>query len=192
RCLEAQVGISLSFNLYVMNLCDPNVATLADLVVSSDITGMTKGNLINSATNTSLSYVTFTWTPQANQVGEQQLCTIAYTDEQVQSDQYCVTFTVKTSEVCITTTTTTTTTTTATTTTKTTSTSTTSTTTTTSTATTTTTTTSTSTTSTTTTTTSVTTTTTTTSTTSTTTTTSTATTTTSTTSTSTTSTTTTT
>ncbi|CAF4494158.1 unnamed protein product, partial [Rotaria sp. Silwood2] len=106
RCLEVQVGISLSFNLYAMNLCDPNVAILTDMVVSSSITGMTNGNLINSPTNTSLSYVTFTWTPKANQVGQQKICTIAYTDEQVQSEQYCVTFTVKnSSDTCVTTTT---------------------------------------------------------------------------------------
>jgi hypothetical protein len=78
-CLEVEVGVSVSFNISAMNLCDPSVATLSTIVVSSGIDGMTNGNLITSTTNSSISYVTFTWTPLANQVGSQQLCTIAYT-----------------------------------------------------------------------------------------------------------------
>ncbi|CAF0883750.1 unnamed protein product [Rotaria sordida] len=79
RCLEVQVGISISFNLSAMNLCNPSVATLTDIVVSSGITSMTHGNLTQSSTNSSIYYKTFTWTPQTNQVGSQQLCTTAYT-----------------------------------------------------------------------------------------------------------------
>ncbi len=78
-CLEVQVGASVTFNISAENLCNPSVATLADILVSSGITGMTKGNLISWQSNSSFSYVTFTWTPQPNQVGLQQLCTIAYT-----------------------------------------------------------------------------------------------------------------
>jgi hypothetical protein len=78
-CLEVQAGISMSFNLYAINLCNSSVATLTDIVVSSGITGMSAGNLTDSLTNSSLYYVTFTWTPQANQVGSQELCTIAFT-----------------------------------------------------------------------------------------------------------------
>jgi hypothetical protein len=78
-CLEVQVGVSMSFNLFAMNLCNQTIANLTDIVVSSGINGMTITNLTSSPTNSSLSYVTFTWTPQANQVGSQQLCTIAYT-----------------------------------------------------------------------------------------------------------------
>jgi hypothetical protein len=62
-----------------MNLCNSSVAVVTAILVSSGITGMTGGNLTNSTTNSSLSYVKFTWTPQANQVGSQQLCIIAYT-----------------------------------------------------------------------------------------------------------------
>ncbi|CAF3760185.1 unnamed protein product [Rotaria sordida] len=106
RCLEVQVGISISFNLSAMNLCNPSVATLTDIVVSSGITSMTHGNLTQSSANSSIYYMTFTWIPQVNQVGSQQLCTIAYTSENLQSDQYCVTFTVKnSSDTCVTTTT---------------------------------------------------------------------------------------
>ncbi len=78
-CLEVRVGVSVSFNLSAQNLCNTSVATFADIVVSSGITGMTKGNLTSWLSNSSFSYVTFTWTPQANQVGSQQLCIIAYT-----------------------------------------------------------------------------------------------------------------
>ena len=78
-CLEVRVGVSVSFNIAAINLCDPNVATLSSIIVSSGITGMTNGYLTNSTTNSSISYITFTWTPQANQVGSQQLCTVAYT-----------------------------------------------------------------------------------------------------------------
>ncbi|CAF3486532.1 unnamed protein product [Rotaria sp. Silwood1] len=109
RCLEVQVGVSISFNLSVMNLCNSSVAKLADIIVSSEITGMTRGNLTTSSTNSSVSYVRFTWTPQINQIGYQQLCTVAYTTENLQSDTYCITFTVKnSSDTCVTTTTTTT------------------------------------------------------------------------------------
>ena len=78
-CLEVQVGVSLSFNISAMNLCNPNVSTLSSIIVSSGITGMTNGYLTNSTTNSSISYITFMWTPQPNQVGSQQLCTVAYT-----------------------------------------------------------------------------------------------------------------
>ncbi|CAF3806571.1 unnamed protein product [Rotaria sordida] len=93
RCLEVQVGVSISFNLSAMNLCNASVATLTGIIVSSGITGMNRGNLTRSSTNSSIYYVLFTWTPQTNQVGLQELCTIAYTSENLPSDQYCVTFT---------------------------------------------------------------------------------------------------
>ncbi|CAF5048078.1 unnamed protein product [Rotaria sp. Silwood1] len=106
RCLEVQVGISISFNLSIMDLCNQTVAKLADIIISSAITGMTRDNLTSSPTNSSVSYVTFAWTPQANQAGSKQLCVIAFTTENLESDQYCVTFTVKnSSDVCVTTTT---------------------------------------------------------------------------------------
>ncbi|CAF4064881.1 unnamed protein product [Rotaria magnacalcarata] len=109
RCLEVQIGISINFNLSMMNLCNETVSKLADIVVSSDITGMTHDNLTNSP-NASISFVTFAWTPQTNQIGYQKLCIIVFTTENLQSDQYCVTFTVKnSSDLCVTTTTTTTT-----------------------------------------------------------------------------------
>jgi hypothetical protein len=78
-CLEVQLGVSMSFNISVLNLCNPNITNIADIVVSQGITGMEVGNLTQLPTNVSLSYETFTWTPQANQIGSQELCMIAYT-----------------------------------------------------------------------------------------------------------------
>ena len=78
-CLEVTVGISLSINLSVLNLCNPTVSSIADVIVTSLGDGMTIGSLQQSTTNTSLYYKTLTWIPQTNQVGLQQLCMTAYT-----------------------------------------------------------------------------------------------------------------
>ncbi|CAF3864164.1 unnamed protein product [Rotaria magnacalcarata] len=96
-CLEVKVGVMNTFNITVANQCDPDIADISDLIVSNGITGMQAGNLSYSPTNDSFVYVIFTWTPQLSQLGPQTLCTIAFTEEQVQSAQYCVTFTVVTS-----------------------------------------------------------------------------------------------
>lgn len=79
-CLEKQVGITITFDLYVMNLCDPSVSNITTILVTAGINGMTAGNLTRSPTNSSLSYVRYTWTPQTNQIGSQQMCTVAYTE----------------------------------------------------------------------------------------------------------------
>ena len=79
-CLEASVGVAKSFNISVLNLCNPNSVDILDIDVSQSINGMTKSTLKNSATNSSVRYKTFTWTPQANQLGSQQLCLIAFTE----------------------------------------------------------------------------------------------------------------
>lgn len=78
-CVEVQVGVSVSFNLSALNLCNTSVATLSAIIVSSGLAGMTNGNLTMSATNSSIGYMRFTWTPQASQIGSQQLCVVAYT-----------------------------------------------------------------------------------------------------------------
>lgn len=78
-CLEVQVGITFSFNISVMNLCNQNAANLTDLLVSMPLTGMTHTNLTASLTNSSVFYSTFTWTPQINQIGSQYFCVSAFT-----------------------------------------------------------------------------------------------------------------
>lgn len=78
-CTEVQAGVPISFSLYAMNLCTPAVATIAAIVVSSAINGISASNLMSVPTNSSLTYVTYSWTPQTNQVGDQKMCVIAYT-----------------------------------------------------------------------------------------------------------------
>ena len=80
RCLEVRVGIAVSFPLYAMNLCNRTIANLTDIIVSDGISGLSVSNLTTVPTNSSLSYVTLTWTPQANQIGPQELCLVAYTE----------------------------------------------------------------------------------------------------------------
>ena len=79
-CLEVKVGVTKTFNITLVNECNPNITGLADIIVSQGISGMTNGNLTDSLTNDSVSYMLFTWTPQLSQVGLQQLCTIGYTE----------------------------------------------------------------------------------------------------------------
>ena len=78
-CLEVKVGIAINITLYAMNLCGTS-ASITDIVVSKAITGMVAGSLKNSTTNSSLVGVTYTWTPQLNQIGSQDMCTIAYNE----------------------------------------------------------------------------------------------------------------
>ncbi len=79
-CMEVTVGVSISFNISVINNCDPNVSDLADLIVTTSIDDMQTGDLTDSPTNASVDYMTFTWTPETTQIGPQQLCTVAFTE----------------------------------------------------------------------------------------------------------------
>lgn len=78
-CLEVTAGVSMSINIYVLNLCDPNAINIADIIATYKSNGMSIGTLQDSPTNSSMVYETLTWTPQTNQIGPQQLCMIAYT-----------------------------------------------------------------------------------------------------------------
>jgi hypothetical protein len=79
-CLEVTAGVPITFNISAYHMCNPNYTDISDIVVSKAIAGMEAGNLTASPTNVSEFYVTFTWTPQLNQLGPQQLCTIACTE----------------------------------------------------------------------------------------------------------------
>jgi len=79
NCLEVQVNVSVTFTLYAMNYCNRTKVVITDLISTVNINGMSVSSLINSTTNTSLVYVTLTWTPQTNQIGPQQFCAVAYT-----------------------------------------------------------------------------------------------------------------
>lgn len=78
-CLDALVGVPISFNISAVNLCNPNISEIVDMIVVNSISGMNMSNLTDSSTNASISYVTFTWEPQMSQIGSQQLCVMAIT-----------------------------------------------------------------------------------------------------------------
>jgi len=77
-CLEVTVGVLSSFNITVLNMCNSNT-TIIDIFPTYITDGMELQNLRQSPNNASIYYETLTWTPQANQIGPQQLCTVAYT-----------------------------------------------------------------------------------------------------------------
>ncbi|CAF5201135.1 unnamed protein product, partial [Rotaria magnacalcarata] len=79
QCLEVQANVSITFNISAKNQCIPSIDTLADILVSMNITGMSRSNLTSVSANSSVSYVVFNWTPQMDQIGYQQLCVIAIT-----------------------------------------------------------------------------------------------------------------
>jgi hypothetical protein len=79
-CMEVTANVSISFNVTVINNCDPNVSDLADLIVVSGISGMQNDALTDSVANASMAYMTFTWTPDPSQIGSQQMCLIAFTE----------------------------------------------------------------------------------------------------------------
>lgn len=79
NCFEASIGIQKSFNVSVVNLCDPEAVQVVDLMVSQTITGLEASNFTTSSIDPSTSYRNFAWTPQANQLGAQSFCVIAYT-----------------------------------------------------------------------------------------------------------------
>ena len=77
-CLEVEVNVSITFTLYAMNYCNRSKTIITDIISTVGIMGMTVSNLANSTTNTSLVFITLTWTPQSNQIGPQQFCAVAY------------------------------------------------------------------------------------------------------------------
>jgi hypothetical protein len=79
-CMEVKIGVAKTFNITVVNQCNPNVTDLADFVITQGIPGMWNGNFTESPTKDTVYYMLFTWTPQLSQLGLQQLCTIAFTE----------------------------------------------------------------------------------------------------------------
>ena len=78
-CAEITVGTLTNFNISVLNLCNPAVVNIADVIATDNSIGIQMGNLTSSPLNASISYKSLTWTPQISQIGSQQLCMIAYT-----------------------------------------------------------------------------------------------------------------
>lgn len=80
RCFDAQINVSISFNVSAMTRCDPTISDIDSFVVTSSIDGMNVTDTIESTTNTSISYVTFTWRPSTSQLGPQQLCLVVFSE----------------------------------------------------------------------------------------------------------------
>ncbi len=79
-CSEVEIGVVTSFDIYAESLCNPNVSVIESIIVTSSIAGMNVSNMTYSTINVSIAYVTFTWIPQINQLGSQQLCVMAYSE----------------------------------------------------------------------------------------------------------------
>ena len=80
RCLDVQVGVSVSFNLTAMSSCNPNISAIASIIVATGIDGMDVSDTMSLSTNASIAYSTFLWTPSVNQIGSQQLCVVAFSE----------------------------------------------------------------------------------------------------------------
>ena len=80
RCLDVQVGVTVSFNISAMSYCNPNISVIDSIVIANGIDGMNSSDTNNPPTNASIAYNTFTWTPSSSQIGSQQLCVIAFSE----------------------------------------------------------------------------------------------------------------
>ncbi len=80
RCFDAQVGVTISFNITAMTLCDPNVSGVNTINIVAGAAGMNLSDTDDSLTNASISYATFVWKPLSSELGSQQLCVIAYSE----------------------------------------------------------------------------------------------------------------
>ena len=78
RCLEVQEGVTITFQIYAMLNCSRSISNITSIAASA-VSGLTAGSLTIVPTNSTLFYVTFTWTPQIDQVGYEEICAIAYT-----------------------------------------------------------------------------------------------------------------
>ena len=78
-CLEVEVNVPVTYTLFAMNYCNRTRTIITDLLPTVDINGMNVSSLSNSTTNTSLVFVTLTWTPRSDQIGQQEFCAVAYT-----------------------------------------------------------------------------------------------------------------
>ena len=80
RCFDAQVGVTVTFNVSAVTLCDPSAVGIDTITIASGAVGMNVSDTVDSLTNASVAYATFVWTPLSTQLGSQQLCFMAYTE----------------------------------------------------------------------------------------------------------------
>lgn len=79
ECLEVQVGTPVRFNLTAINPCNRTVSVIRGITITTRISSLSNSQLQNSTENASLSYINVNWTPQSDQIGQQQICAIADT-----------------------------------------------------------------------------------------------------------------
>ena len=80
RCLDVKVNTTISFNISVLNKCNPADSDIDAIIMSSSVPGMNISEEKTLSNNASIAYVTFLWKPQQNQVGSRQLCLLAFTE----------------------------------------------------------------------------------------------------------------
>lgn len=76
-CLELKTNVSVNLTVYAKNSCGNNVA-ITDILISKGINGLKSSNLKNSTTDSTLSYITLSWTPSIYQTGAKELCFMAF------------------------------------------------------------------------------------------------------------------
>ncbi|CAF5038826.1 unnamed protein product, partial [Rotaria sp. Silwood1] len=87
---------SLAGNYYLVAIQVEDFMTNASVIPMSSVPlqFLVYVALVQNTTNSSLWSLTITWQPTATQVGTQVFCAVASDSASVQSDQYCVTFSV--------------------------------------------------------------------------------------------------
>ncbi|CAF1453010.1 unnamed protein product [Adineta steineri] len=88
QCIGIKVSTSFNIELIAENFC-PNSTKIKDIAILS-FRFLTKTPIVQNTTV--LWSVLLTWTPAAVQVGSQILCAIAIDSDNVQSNQYCMSF----------------------------------------------------------------------------------------------------
>ena len=77
-CLEAQIGIEITFDLYAQNSCDSDISYISDIIITTSIHSINY-SLLQYEDDYSYTYRTFVWTPQLIDIGPQQICATAFT-----------------------------------------------------------------------------------------------------------------
>ncbi|CAF0917517.1 unnamed protein product [Adineta ricciae] len=90
KCVAIQVGQPYSIQLVAQNFC-PSTTTIKDIATLS-FPIVVKNTIVKNTST--LWSVSLTWTPTATSVGSQVLCAVAVDSNNVQSNQYCTTFSV--------------------------------------------------------------------------------------------------
>jgi len=78
-CPEVTADVLITFTFKIYHQCNYTMSNITDVIITSGNTGIQSYNLTRSSTNSSIYHKTFSWTPQLNQLGFQDVCVTAYT-----------------------------------------------------------------------------------------------------------------